>query len=328
MPGQFVFNFFTAMISGPSSYIPTLDEFLAHWAAVNADPAVGTGLVTRDGTTRAALVTLRGTLATAAQQVQSALNLKEIKRAQVENAKRNALARTQELGRRMRGTLPQDSPYLQAVPELPSQSAGQETFLMPVRDMLDLWTRMDGDGISFTLSGTYSLDDYSDAYAALALLYTALNTALMDLKLAREKRNFQQTRAREILSAYRPAVEGLFPPDSPLVLTIPLIYPPGGRTPAPVTATGSYDLPTAEAVISYSQSADPELKEYQVRGVPGPEYIGEDEVVLATLLPGAPRSFRTDYSLGQPGTAASFKVYVILTTGNEAGSNAVTVTHP
>lgn len=32
--------------------------------------------------------------------------------------------------------------------------------------------------------------------------------------------------------------------------------------------------------------------------------------------------------LGTPGNAASYKVYVILTTGNERGSNPVTITRP
>jgi len=37
------------------------------------------------------------------------------------------------------------------------------------------------------------------------------------------------------------------------------------------------------------------------------------------------REFRADSSLAGPGMAASFKVYVILTTENEAGSEEVSV---
>lgn len=40
------------------------------------------------------------------------------------------------------------------------------------------------------------------------------------------------------------------------------------------------------------------------------------------------REFRTDFSLAGPGMAASFKVYVILTTENEAGSEEVTIERP
>lgn len=70
------------------------------------------------------------------------------------------------------------------------------------------------------------------------------------------------------------------------------------------------------------------LASYEVRGVAGPEYDAEDETVVATILPGSPRSLITDFALGVPGGAATYKVYVITGTGNERGSNAVTVTRP
>ena len=77
------------MISGPSTYLATLDDFLAHWASVNADSAAGTGLATRDGKTRADLAALRATLANATNGVEDRLNGKEIARAQVEIGKRD-----------------------------------------------------------------------------------------------------------------------------------------------------------------------------------------------------------------------------------------------
>jgi hypothetical protein len=43
---------------------------------------------------------------------------------------------------------------------------------------------------------------------------------------------------------------------------------------------------------------------------------------------GHPQEFLTGFGLTQPGTEASFKVYVILTTGNEAGSAPMTVERP
>lgn len=316
------------MIAGPSTYLPTLDEFLAHWAAVNADPLAGTGMVTRDAATRANLLTLRDQLDAANQTVESSLNGKEIDRARVENSKRAMLVRSQELGRRLRGVLPVDSPFLKAMPELPAQTSAQENFLRPLRDMANLWSRVKAAGTDFELSGDYTDENYKDELENLTTLYGTLATSELDLKLAREKRNALQEAARKILSAYRPAVEGLFPPDSPLVKTIPLIYPPAGHTPEPVNASASYDAAAGEAVITFTESAEAELESYQLRGTPGPDYLTEDEVVLATLPKGAPRSFRTAFSLAQPGTAASFKVYVILTTGNEAGSKAVTVERP
>jgi hypothetical protein len=315
------------MLSGPTSYLFTLDEYLAHWQSVNADPAAGTGLLTRDEDTRAGLLALRGALDTAADVVQEKLAGKEIGRAVLENAKRATLNRAQELGRRMRGVLPKNSPFLKASPDLPAQTAAMETFLQPLRTMVNLWARLELAGINFELNGVTQLV-FKNEVKAIGTYFSLQAEAELDLKLARETRNQLQEEARAILSAYRPAVEGLFALDSPLVLTIPLLYPTSGHTPEPVTAAASYDAAAHEAVITFTESTEENLESYQVRGVPGPDYDGDDEVVVATIPKGAARELRTDYSLSGSGMQASFKVYVVLTTGNEAGSNVVTVERP
>ena len=316
------------MISGPSTYLATLDDFLAHWASVNTDSAAGTGLATRDGKTRADLAALRATLANATNGVEDRLNGKEIARAQVEIGKRDLLGRAQELGRRLRGVLPADSPFIASLPAMPQPSSAEEVFLKPMRDCANVWQRADADGVKFTLAGNFGVAEFAALLAAVAGHFTTRHTAASDLKLMRETRNKLQNDVKTLLSGYRPAVEGLFPPDSPLVATVPVIYAPSNRTPKPVQATASYDPAAHEAVIAFTASDDTTLARYELRGVPGPEYSGEDEVVIATLPPGVPREFRTAYSLTQPGMAASFKVYVVLTTGNEAGSDAVTIERP
>jgi hypothetical protein len=60
----------------------------------------------------------------------------------------------------------------------------------------------------------------------------------------------------------------------------------------------------------------------------GTDYNNEDAVVIATNLPGATREFITPFGLTQPGAEVAMKVYVILTTGNEAGSAAMFVERP
>ena len=315
------------MISGPSSYLGTIDTFLAHWALVNADAAAAPGLATRDGKTRANLVSTRALLDAALSKVESKLNGKEYARAALENTKRDILARAQELVRRLRGKLPADSPLLATLPdELPQQSSAEGVFFGPMRDCSDAWVRADGEGVEFELTGNFGVADFTALFAALGTAYTALNTAENDLDYARAKRNTLQNEVKTLLSGYRPAVEGLFLPDHPLVVTIPVLYASGSRTPDPVMAAANYDAAEHQAVITFTESTDKDLDYYELRGVPGPEYIGEDEQVIATLPKGAsPREFRTDFSLAGPGMAASFKVYVILTTENEAGSEAVSV---
>ena len=61
-----------------------------------------------------------------------------------------------------------------------------------------------------------------------------------------------------------------------------------------------------------------------MRGVPGDDYQTEDEEVLATVLAGAARELASDFAL----VTAGFKVYVILKSGHDKGSEAVFVTRP
>ena len=63
----------------------------------------------------------------------------------------------------------------------------------------------------------------------------------------------------------------------------------------------------------------------QTCALPISDYSDEDAVVIATNEPGAPREFVTPFGLNQPGVHVALKVFVILTTGNEAGSAAMFV---
>ncbi len=51
-------------------------------------------------------------------------------------------------------------------------------------------------------------------------------------------------------------------------------------------------------------------------------------MVIATRGPNDPREFVTTFGLTQPGAEIALKVYVILSTGNEAGSAALLVERP
>ena len=80
---------------------------------------------------------------------------------------------------------------------------------------------------------------------------------------------------------------------------------------------------------SLKQAGPPaNLLRYEIRFCAGPNYSSENESVIGTVLPADPREFLTDAGLTTPGSKSSFKVYVITSTGNEKGSNTVTVTRP
>ena len=78
----------------------------------------------------------------------------------------------------------------------------------------------------------------------------------------------------------------------------------------------------------YTASNDFQLERYELRGTVGDHWSDEDAVLIATNLPGDPREFVTNFGLTQPGAEIALKVFVVLTTGNEAGSAAMLVDRP
>lgn len=94
-----------------------------------------------------------------------------------------------------------------------------------------------------------------------------------------------------------------------------------------MTASGDWDGVTNKAVISWTESDNPNFDHYEVRMTPGATYDTENDAIVGNL-PAGVLELRTDAGLSISGDVASFKVYVILTTANEAGSNTVTIARP
>jgi hypothetical protein len=80
--------------------------------------------------------------------------------------------------------------------------------------------------------------------------------------------------------------------------------------------------------VTYETSEEATIKSYQLRGNVGDKYDEEDAVVIATHGPNDAREFITTFGLNSPGAQVSLKVFVILETGNEAGSAAMLVERP
>ena len=66
---------------------------------------------------------------------------------------------------------------------------------------------------------------------------------------------------------------------------------------------------------------------YELRMSPGATYDAASATVIGNIPPGT-TTFSTFEGLTAPGDVASFKLFVQLTTGNQAGSNTVTITRP
>jgi hypothetical protein len=84
---------------------------------------------------------------------------------------------------------------------------------------------------------------------------------------------------------------------------------------------------TFEADLTCTPSTNAHLDHYSARTAPGPTYRAADESVVAEVDK-TETTYATDEGLVAPGAKALFKIYVVLTTANEKGSNTVSVTRP
>ena len=163
--------------------------------------------------------------------------------------------------------------------------------------------------------------------SSLKASYTTATSAGRTEKVQLEQRNAAFDVIKPRLVEYRKGVLASFAPGSALVLSLPKLYAPSGATPDPVNATGQWDAPTLKAKLQWSASDDPALAHYSIRFCAGTTYRAENEQVAGMAQPGT-LHFETDAGLVAAGLKAVFKVYVVLDSGNERGSNGVKIERP
>lgn len=168
---------------------------------------------------------------------------------------------------------------------------------------------------------------FASLISTLIFQYSDLETKEVDLGIARGDRNVIQVRAYGAMLAYRDGATNNYVLHPEMIETLPRLSPLPGHTPEPVNASATFEAPDNSKIV-HEASTDPLLERYELRGCAGPDWNEEDAVLVATHTPSDPREFITDFALTQPGATAVFKVYVILTTGNEAGSAAMPVQRP
>lgn len=325
-------------ISSNATYVPTLDEFLAHWEAVDRALSAAGPLMLKNGTDRAALKGQRTGLLALQDEVLSGLISAQIARAEIEGLKTRLNLLLNKFNDAVDAYFG-GSPLAAARPLVPQLTAAQQDFTKPMRDAADLWGRINKTapapmGLALPLTipdpegGQLELLGFQTQTGLLTDAYLALRTVENTLKIRREERTRLHSAIRENLRFYRQAVAAKFLDDDPLVMALPKLTPPeGGRTPAAVTASAVL-VPPASAKVVHALSEDPDVKAYQLRGVPGPDWSAEDAVTIASHGPAEAAEFVTTFSLTQPGAAASFAVYVVLESGHERGSAPMTVMRP
>lgn len=322
-------------ISGAASFLPTTSQFLDHWQDVDTALGVGSPLILRKETlnssanvARADLETLYDTLVAQHMTVQASVVEVDLARGELFDAKTRLAVLLAKFNDKVRALLA-NTKWERALPDLPQVDAGRGIFSDAISGALALWLKINSTGAaggSLNLRDGESSDDLSDELNNLDVLYRALSRMERTLKLEREERNDLQDRIYPILRQYRVAVPGFFSRESAIMAALPRLTPELGHTPEPVNASGVWVAAQTQARLEWTASADPDLAEYEIRYSPGTEYHNDVEDVIASIPAGDPLVFLTDHALTQPGATALFKVYVILNTGNESGSNAVAVT--
>lgn len=320
---------------GPTSYPSTLRLFLAHWAHVNARLGAGHELVLPDGLGLAAVQALETELEDRMDAVSGPGVEVSQQRASLQIGRKALRARLGQFCDLVRAYW-HGTPWAALVPKLPPASVAPDRFLMPAREALRLWTLLEAEPapagapvpIFLDPEGTYGRAEFAAEVAAVTASALAVEDALWVRSVALARRNAVMKRVKLALMAYQRAVPGRLPAANALIASMPALWPPPGHTPDAVAVSGTWDAAANGARLTWEASGDKMLDHYELRVCEGPEYDRELEKVLARVPPGEPRELVTDSLPARPGTLAAFRLYVVLTTGNERGSKTVVVERP
>ncbi len=319
-----------------SVFIPKCNEFIAHWSQCAEDLAPKVLLVrdpVKDVTVSLAQFIAKRDLLQARQNtVQDCLNQQLMARSNINSRKVKLL----ELFNEFNGVLDafyQNTDFYAVRPLAPSLSDGQEAFSRPLVAAMLLWEDMNGGpapGRGDAAGGVERRHDGGELREfdlALQFAFAQEQRKEKDIGRARWRRDQVEIEAYEVMKLYRETVPVKVKQFPELVETMPRLSPLPGHTPDAVNASAIFVAPNSSKVV-YDASTDATLASYQLRGNVGDNYSDEDAVVIATNAPGAPREFVVPFGLNQPGAKVALKVYVILTTDNEAGSAAMFVERP
>ena len=319
-------------LESPASYPVTLIQFLTHWESVDAELVVPLVLLEGD---RAAGLALGAELNAAMHEVVNASVQVTLAREFLVDGREQVRGLLDQFNAAVRTYWP-GTPWAALVPRLPPAGAALDKYLRPCREAARLWALLEAEPappgapvpILIGQSPGVGLAAYEAALEEVRLLGLALEAAEWALSVARARRNGVMLRVRAMLVSYTRALPSRLPAGHALLESMPRLWPLPGHTPDPVRAAGEWLPAEKRARLTWSESKDEALDHYEVRVCPGLDYNREDEVVLATVPPDAPRELVTGQLLSKPGTAASFRVYVVLRTENARASNVVSIRHP
>jgi len=84
--------------------------------------------------------------------------------------------------------------------------------------------------------------------------------------------------------------------------------PDTGCTPDALSLSGTYNPAIRQSDLAGSELTDADVVEHELRASAGPGYDADDETILETFAPNAPRTWSGSCGLQLPGTAASMRI--------------------
>ncbi|WP_338286689.1 hypothetical protein [Luteolibacter sp. LG18] len=287
--------------TGPVSFLPLADEFLVHWAAVDAALGVNGPLLLQGRIDRAALVDLRARL--------------ELAQAAVAKARVTRAAESEDLHA-------QDAVLARRLEQF-NQRVPMAKICGNAEDARALWQEIDLKGEPFLLPTEYTRLDFVTDISARRLMHLAHTAADRALTTARGHRDEYLDQVHAFAEIYREKLPEVLPANHELVKTMPVLNLPRGQNPEPVEARAGWV--GNHVRIEWEPSHDPALSHYDVRCMAGAEYENEDERSLGRVTAGGECRFEVASDLEELSTVASFRVYTVLSCGHERGSQPVTV---
>lgn len=305
-----------------------MQEFINHWTAVNATLG-DTPLILRGGYTVANLTTDRIAILNAINVIISADIAAQTASGNLSALRLAIRPRIIQFRKWVSGYLP-GTGYANAMPATPALSSVESRFIDPFQDMQTLWTTINADAtltgvpLPLILTGDYLAATFTTDLTNLRAAFVTAKNASEAAQLARRNRDVLLRPAELRLKQYREVIQGRFA-GTAFEQSLPALSPPPGATPDPVEATGEWVGAQNQAVFQWAASPNPNLAHYSLRYCVGTQYRVSNETVAADI-PKTQTTFATVTGLPVADTKAIYRVYVVLTTDNERGSNDVPIT--
>ena len=215
-------------INKPSRYLQTMDEFLGHWADVDA--ALAPGALILNGTYGLAqLQADRDALSDQITALVHKTNVLEGHRTDRDNQKPQRRERMRQIRGFVKGVL-SDSVFPGQLPPLIYDGSHSGKWIIAMDEFAHLWSQIEAaPPVGFVppmlLTGGYSLVDFNADVLSLKNTFGDITVAEQDADREHDAREALYTNVRSQLVRYRRAVPGMFASTSPLVTSLPRLSP-------------------------------------------------------------------------------------------------------